>query len=969
MDRHNDGTQAPGTVLEESILNLLRERLALTPNEIAAALDMEEPDARRQELTLALRRLEKSLNLLHDRHRWYYPCLPDKDVIAVLNRTGGCGFTKLVQELSAAKGMHPALVRLTIRAMKQRGSILCHRDIWYVRPPLSEESILALPTRAFPGSAWARKTLCRYFGISRTDRAGLNGLLQRMEQAGRISSWSGLWALCGPNGEDPWAERRAKAAARKQKLKEERQLRRRGALLSRDDYEDFPYVCGNPDADLVDDDILFEEWSASGLDAFPDFMDEDFMDEDGDENDREDDLPAGRSHGRRRDDERGRRGGQRRHDDDAVPAVGVYAPTGSSPVVVLDEPVSGSDRCIVSNLCQLLPGDRVEVLLEGGRSRRFHKCSVTRILKYSEDPLLLEVEDGRPLMGRPVDGLRCCFHGALVIERNEPGARPMDRVQARVLHRGRDRVAVAVERVLFRFYSIEGQEELARLNHRCPGPFPDACLQEAATLEEAVFEPGAGADWRALPFVTMDGDTARDYDDAIQVERTGHGFILRVAIADVSRYVRHGSAMDREALERGCTRYFPTSMAPMLPERLCTDLCSLVPRRDRPVMWAELDLRANGSLRQAGFGQGFIRSHARLTYDQAKALVLDRDPAALAAFHGQCPEAEHVLAMLKDAHACYLALAARRRERGSLDLDLPDIETRFDGGGSIVKLARARRHDMHRLIEEFMIRANEAVAEFLLSCDMPTLYRNHPAPADQDVKHFLHMLRLHRLPVPGSAEGPRGGRRAGAAEGISLGGILDGLKGHPMERIVARMCVRSMPRARYDEENFGHFGLASTAYCHFTSPIRRYADLVVHRSLKAALGLDAGPIRSMKRLSRAASIINEQEQATQECEREMRRRCACMWLSARPRNIVWNAVVSGVRQTGCFVELDAAPVEGFVPVHLFKRGRRVIYSEKDECLSIQGARSVRMGTRLKVMVDSINPVSLYINFKPVQGGD
>ncbi len=961
MDRHNDGTQAPETALEERIMNLLRERLALTPNEIAAALDMEGPDARRQELALALHSLEKSLSLLHDRRRWYYPCLPDEDVIAVLNRTGGCGSTKLVQEISAAKGMPPALVRLTVRAMKQRGSVLCHHAIWYVRPPLSEESILALPTRAFPGSAWSRRTLCRYFGISQADWAGLNSLLQRMKQAGRISTFSGLWALCGPNGEDPWAERRSKAAARKQRLKEERQPRRRGALLSRDESEGFPYVCGNPDAGLQDDDILFEEWSASGLDALPDFMDEGV-----DGNDREDDLPAGRGRGRRGGDERDR---QRRHDDDAVPAVGVYAPTGSTPVVVLDESVSGSDRCIVCNLCQLLPGDRVEVLLEGGRSGRLHKCSVTRVLKYSEDPLLLEVEDGRPLMGRPVDGLRCCFHGALVIERNEPGARPMDRVQARVLHRDRDRVTVAVERILFSFYSIEGQEELARLNHCCPGPFPYACLQEAAALEEAVFEPGAGADWRALPFVTMDGDTARDYDDAIQVERTGHGFILRVAIADVSRYVRHGSAMDREALKRGSTWYFPTSMAPMLPERLCTDLCSLVPRRDRPVMWAELDLRANGSLRHAGFGQGFIRSHARLTYNQAKALALDRDPAALAAFHGQCPEAARVLAMLEDAHACYLALAARRRERGSLDLDLPDIETRFDGGGSIVELARSRRHDMHRLIEEFMIRANEAVAEFLLSCDMPTLYRNHPAPADQDVKHFLHMLRVHRLPVPVPAGGPRGGRRAGATEGVSLADILGGLKGHPMERIVARMCVRSMPRARYDEENRGHFGLASTAYCHFTSPIRRYADLVVHRSLKTALGLDAGPIRSRKRLCRAASIINDQEQATQECEREMRRRCACMWLSTRPRDIVWDAVVSGVRQTGCFVELDAAPVEGFVPVHLLKRGRRVTYSEKDECLSIQGARSVRMGTRLKVMVDSINPVSLYINFKPVQGGD
>ena len=505
------------------------------------------------------------------------------------------------------------------------------------------------------------------------------------------------------------------------------------------------------------------------------------------------------------------------------------------------------------------------------------------------------------------------------------------------------------------------QEELVKLNHEVPRDFPAGALAEAQGLPEGPTpeDMNGREDVRALPLVTIDGADARDFDDAVEVEdRPGGGWLLRVAIADVSHYVRprgNGSsgALDAEALARGNSWYFPRSVEPMLPEVLSNGLCSLRPDEDKLAMLAEIPFSAQGKPGKPRFAPVVMRSAARLKYDQVKECLLDRDATALAALRGN-PRGEEVIAMLECAFALYRVLREARKRRGSLDFDLPEADSRLDEAGRVVWMGHRLRHDAHRLIEEFMIAANEAVARHLRDAGLPFLYRVHPLPDPERLESLFDTLEatgMESLP-------PR-------PEASAMQGILARVQGTDQEFLVNRLCLRAMPQARYQPFNEGHFGLASQAYCHFTSPIRRYADLLTHRALKASLGKDAGALLAGQKLLRVSDQINRRERAAMACEREMDRRMGCLALLPRVGEH-FKGVVAGVTDFGIFVELAEMPVEGMIRIDDLGEDW---YDFDNRTMSLVGQRSGviwRMGQSLEVVLSEVNLGRLEIRLMPLE---
>jgi len=492
------------------------------------------------------------------------------------------------------------------------------------------------------------------------------------------------------------------------------------------------------------------------------------------------------------------------------------------------------------------------------------------------------------------------------------------------------------------------QERLVKLNHQVPSDFPQRVLREAAAFpaEPTPEDKEGRQDLTALPFVTIDGETARDFDDAIFVRKTQQGCRLYVAVADVAHYVRPGSALDKEAQERANSWYFPVSVEPMLPPALSNDLCSLNPGIERLVVVAEMDLDGNGVTGAVRLYTACIRSAARLTYEQVQGL-LDGN--------GRMREACSVAVQASLQVAAELAalLQSRRKERGSLDFELPEPAYSFDEAGRIAAIARRKRLFSHRIIEECMIAANEAVARFLEERGIPVLYRVHPLPEAERLTALFRSLRaveLTRL-MP---------QRPSAGD---LSAILHAARGTPQEFLVGRLCLRAMMQARYQPDNEGHFGLASGSYCHFTSPIRRYADIVAHRALKYALGFFSGPLFSGGRLLALADQLNRRERAAMEAEREMARRLAVLLLADRVGEH-FDGVISAVNDFGFFVELLAMPVEGLARLTDLGDDFYAYDQDRQLLLGRNTGRQFRLGQPLRVALADVHKGRLEIYLIP-----
>ncbi len=463
---------------------------------------------------------------------------------------------------------------------------------------------------------------------------------------------------------------------------------------------------------------------------------------------------------------------------------------------------------------------------------------------------------------------------------------------------------------------VSVQETLVKLCHQAPTEFSTAALEETYTLPSVpcTSDMQGRTDMRHIPFVTIDGEDARDFDDAIYVEKNSQGWCLYVGIADVTHYVRPHSALDIEARQRGNSWYFPCSVEPMLPKALSHGLCSLKPHENRLVMLAELHIDSKGHVLQTHFMPAVIRSAARLTYDTVKHLVIDNDAQARTNFINkqysidsttiEIPAQEkHILSMLEQAKTLAEILLQCRNARGALDFMLPEAQYIFDKNGYIVNIIKKERHFAHQIIEECMIAANEAVARFLEEKNIPFLYRVHPEPEQTRLESLFRTL----------ASTPFAEKLPSSLNAAALQNILHTAQGEAQEFLVGRLTLRTMPQARYGPENEYHFGLASTAYCHFTSPIRRYADIIVHRALKYALTIETQPILTEKELYTIGDALNKCERAAIDAEREIARRLAILVLQGREGE-GFSGIISGVSDFGIFVELDTMPIEGMVHI-------------------------------------------------------
>lgn len=452
------------------------------------------------------------------------------------------------------------------------------------------------------------------------------------------------------------------------------------------------------------------------------------------------------------------------------------------------------------------------------------------------------------------------------------------------------------------------QELLAKAHNSIPSSFPSLVLSETSAMPEDPLEKefSGRKDLRDIPFVTIDGADAKDFDDAIFVEKLAKGFRLFVAIADVAHYVRLGSALDKEALVRGNSYYFPLSVEPMLPHALSNTLCSLKPHVPRLVMVAEMVFDESGKETSSHFYQGVIRSKARLTYDQVFEQAIQKT-------HNPDEIILPVLPMLERAMRLATILSERREQQGSLDFDLSETSFRFDKQGNVSDVLPRVQHFAHKLIEVFMVAANESVARFLTKKQTPLLYRIHPAPSQEKLElltRYLTQTGLYSFPTSDS-------KKHSSFTPRELNAILQTAKNTPQEYVINRLVLRTMMQAKYAPDNEGHYGLGSECYGHFTSPIRRYADLTVHRALKATLGVDNQEVATAGQLQKIADHINQTERSAMEAERETAKRLTILFLQDRVGE-EFDGIISGVTDFGIFVEVPSCMAEGMIRLGALK---------------------------------------------------
>jgi ribonuclease R len=486
-------------------------------------------------------------------------------------------------------------------------------------------------------------------------------------------------------------------------------------------------------------------------------------------------------------------------------------------------------------------------------------------------------------------------------------------------------------------YADPGMEiEIALRKFDLPHEFSKRAEAQARALPDAVREDDARGrrDLRQLNFVTIDGETARDFDDAVLAQKEGRGFRLWVAIADVSHYVRDGDALDEDARARGTSVYFPRRVLPMLPEKLSNGLCSLNPEVDRLAMVCEMAITGAGAVARYEFYPALFRSHARLTYTEVWAkLSSGRAPAHLATLYD-----------------VFKALHAARVQRGAIDFETLETRMEFDAGGKIKRIVAEPRNDAHRLIEECMLAANVCAGEFLAARGQPALYRVHEVPAEEKVRALREFLAELGLQLPGGDK-PRPKDYAQ---------LLERIKARPDFALLQTILLRSLKQAVYTPENVGHFGLAFDAYLHFTSPIRRYPDLLTHRAIKAALagrryeGVDWGEL---------GRHCSETERRADDASRDVESWLKCHYMQDHVGG-VFEGAITGVTPFGLFVTLDEYFVDGLV--HISELGRD--YFEFDAArhmlLGSRTKKRYRLADRMKVKLVRVDLDSRKIDFVP-----
>ena len=476
-------------------------------------------------------------------------------------------------------------------------------------------------------------------------------------------------------------------------------------------------------------------------------------------------------------------------------------------------------------------------------------------------------------------------------------------------------------------------------------------LEEAGALGAEVSDSDKQdrLDLRDKALVTIDGEDARDFDDAVYCEPNGNGWRLYVAIADVSHYVQQHSALDTEAALRGTSVYFPQRVVPMLPEAISNGLCSLNPDVDRLCMVCILDIDSSGQVRQSRFHEAVMRSQARLTYTEVAAALIKREIAARKRLGQLLPHLERL-------HVLYKLLQKRRDKRGAIDFDTTETQILYGADRKIENIIPLERNDAHRLIEECMIAANIAAAEFLSRRSMPCLYRNHEPPsADKldDLATFLNELGI-KFPK----------RRSVTPKQMST--LLRSIRGRTDEHLIQTVVLRSMSQAVYQPNNLGHFGLALETYAHFTSPIRRYPDLMVHRAIRHVLKggkADDFPYTAQEVLS-LGEHSSMAERRADDATRDAVEWLKCEYLLDKV-GLEYDGIISGVASFGIFIELENIYVEGLAHVTSLSKDYYHFDPVAHKLTGERSGRIFQLGDRVRVCVSRVSLDERKIDFEVV----
>ena len=487
-----------------------------------------------------------------------------------------------------------------------------------------------------------------------------------------------------------------------------------------------------------------------------------------------------------------------------------------------------------------------------------------------------------------------------------------------------------------------GTDVLVILRHyQIPEEFPPVVLQEAASFPA---DPGPD-DWagredlREQVIITIDGATARDFDDAVTVERLDNGtFRLGVHIADVAHYVKEGRALDQEAYRRGTSVYYPDRAIPMLPEALSNGLCSLRPHVPRLTMSAFLDINREGKVINRRFAETVIQSHRRMTYDEVRRILEEPQP-------GDAEEYGPVLPLLREMHLLMSILHHARMKRGSIDFDLPEGNVELGTDGTVVGVTAAERHVAHRIIEEFMLAANEAVAYELETTQVPALYRVHDAPSPDRLTELREVLRPFGIDLRGNYD---------ALHPTFLQEVLGQVQGKKEEPFISSVVLRTMQRALYSPECRGHYALAARWYAHFTSPIRRYPDLVVHRGLKALLnGKQQAWAEIAERLIEMGEHTSMTERRAEQSERDLLQWKKVRFLADRVGE-TFTGRITGVQPFGLFVQLDTYYVDGMVPIRTMADDYYVYEQDAHRLIGSNNRRTFQLADEVEVELTGVS---------------
>ena len=625
--------------------------------------------------------------------------------------------------------------------------------------------------------------------------------------------------------------------------------------------------------------------------------------------------------------------------------------------LIPDNPEQEDVYISIEDIEGAMHNDRVVVRLIGEKKGKSTAGEVIKILERANQKIVGEYEDSGDF-GFVVPDDDKIFHDVFVPQNNSKGAQEGEKVVVKINRWPAKRRNPEGEITEILGHKSEAGVDIETIIKKLelPADFPSPVKEEVAAIPETIAEKEVKRrkDLRDVKMVTIDGADAKDFDDAVSIERLNESEVrLGVHIADVTHYVKEDSPLDKEALERGTSIYLVDRVIPMLPEKLSNNLCSLRSNEDRLAMSVLMKFDLNsGEVLEHEITESVINVDQRLTYQQVKRILVDEDEQLINKFN-------HLISDLRLMAKLSRKIRQLRKEKGSVDFEFPEAEVVLDEKGNAVDIDKVERSIAEKLIEDFMIRTNEIVAEEMYYREVPFIYRVHEEPAKDEIEElnsFLHNLGYHVKGLEGDIH-PK-----------SLQRVLNKVQGEPEERVVNTVLLRTMQKAHYHPQNVGHFGLASRCYSHFTSPIRRYPDLMIHRIIKEVINKGVLPEKRREELEdnlfSIADHSSMQERKAMDAERESKDLKKVEYMKDK-LGAEFEGVISGVMSFGFFVELDNT-IEGLVHVSTLVDDYYHYHEDKQAIIGERTAKIYRLGDKVKVEISKVNLDAQQIDFELIE---